>query len=57
MAALICERAWYSNGNKNGSLQGKIFLDDCLDKFDVLLLVNDGEVSLADVPQSENLSG
>ena len=44
-----------SNGNKDGSLQRKNYLDDCLDKFDVLLLVNDGEVSLADVPQSENL--
>ena len=42
-----------SNGNKNGSLQSKIFLDDCLDKFDVLLLVKDGEVCLSHVSQSE----
>ena len=42
-----------SNGNKNGTLQSKNFLDDCLDKFDVLLLVKDGEVCLAHVSQSE----
>ena len=42
-----------SNGNKNGSLQRKNYLDDCLDKFDVLLLVKDGEVCLSHVSQSE----
>ena len=41
------------NGNKNGTLQSKNLLDDCLDKFDVLLLVKDGEVCLAHVSQSE----
>ena len=31
------------------------YLDDCLYKFDVFLLVSDGVVRLADVLQSENL--